>query len=617
MTATLLLSVFSLLVHRLPCPPPQESAGPLAGEQGSLSAYLDEADLYVELFDLNLVGEQIGSSGLGWLCERFAPVLAQVGERFGEGKSAVILPIDAFGDAGSWREGARSLMKVLGGFLDLDETEAVQIADCLGPRISYAFIGGSRIEGSSGGSSGGSSDKAWSAEHGSHPNWSMAFALEKDATHPIGELLLPAIARVGAPAIEIVRMPAGEGLATAWELHGKEIGETFIVLRQDLMAWTSDADFAGHLRKAPPAAPHEAASLSPLRRQRREAQASGESVWGLVDCAKLIGREMKKSEQNRLYFETLGLERMSGVNFGFSRHGNQLASRLRVDRRSHAGIWSLLRGKPCGWVTLSALTADTLACAGTTRSIGDLVRDVLDLLQWVEPSQHQVASHVLEGLKGTPLAPWLEKDAFGQESLLFVRQGIPPQALLAVPVGEPVRKHLDEIYGAAMEASVGSKAWSVESGGLSLEFKPLESDGYWTAQADSFGFAFARVENLLVVSESGLSVKSYLRARSREQLSDREKVTASVRAGMASMVQGSDAGTPAAFAHARMHAIFSSYWPAALLGLNAIGLENVDDLPDAVELAEHIGDTNLMVFDSEKGLELRGRGLLAGLCIVF
>jgi len=390
----------------------------------------------------------------------------------------------------------------------------------------------------------------------------------------------------------------------------------FLVVRPGRLAFVFERELAERLLAADPPRPRAASGgLAAARAASRE---RGELVF-----VRITGRRLARASADpeaRALLAVLGLGQLASVELGLGTRAGQLTSRLRVDPlqpRAPAPASQRARARaPEGvdWPSLDALSTDTLAVLGLARSpwqAGELVAAL----------EGSDGAKFLARLGRTPLFGALRAPgALADETLLFARAAGPGVPILyaATPATPAVDKAF-EVLGrrGARDVPLGQ--------GLLLRPRPLADGEAWVLYTEEGGrrrsvLALSRVDQTWVGSDVSAQLQSLLRQRGRERLSARAKAVLGLRAALAA--QAADAGCEpsdvVAFLHVHTPALAELLWPYAQLALQVTGaVEDPEDLPDPLDVAELLGDTTLVVLDLGDALEVHGRGLLGGLVVVF
>ncbi len=563
-------------------------------QEGALASYLDQPHLYVELFDLSALERDVRQSGIGRLASRFLPALEghlegdEVIERLG------LDPVSlGRGELSIEDALATGLARLARDELGMSERDAVRVAASLGSRVSIAY-------------------DATGNECGDG-SWAVSWSLRAGGADVVVDTLAPhvqAMAGEDAPELLVMRRE-GDGTHAAWSIEDDR--ELYVVVRPDLLALTSSESTLERLleRGSQPQGSGRVAVGSELELARAEAMRRDDSLWMWIDGALMERAAAREGKTALEVARVLGLDRIQSFQVSLSAANGQLASRLRIDKSGNDGLLGLLRGRQSEWRGLDQLTSDAFGVAGLCRSPSGLIHDLDALLERIDDTgDFDVAFATAQN---TPLVrELLAPGALGDEVVLFARPGAAgiPMVYLAMPATPQLLEDLGRLRG-------GQTAFGGE---LSLRTKELEGHTCWMlTEGGGHGLAVTTQDDTLIASYSLLALQDYMRQRSRERVEDRAQLIASLRSDLASSQRatGHSPHELAGFAHVRMEPLAEFVWPWMMMGLTMSGVEGLEDLPDAIEIAEEIGDTTLILFELDDAIELRGRGLFGGLGVLF
>jgi hypothetical protein len=588
--------VFCLSVSGGPgAPPGPGCAAPV--QDGALAGFIRSPDVYVEVSDLGRLERDLRQSGLGRLVERILPLLEESLEEHAE---AGVEPVKEFlararegGEGELWERAVRALLEELAPQVGLGPAEAARAAAALGPRVSIAV----------------QAPGEGSAKEGEPV---FGWSLRSGGAEILAGEILPRVQQALAGKIEVAPV-ALEGTARAWRLGPEDRGR-FLVLRSEMLVWTSSRDLLAALSSEPSAG---RSSETPFLAARRAGLQRGDALWCWLD-GDLVRRGAEgEGEEALAALGALGIDTIEDIVFGLSERAGQLTTRLRVSRRGHAGIFALARGARSDWRSLDALTSDTLAVAGLPHSAREVAQGVTLLAARVSPEAAAEVGSAWRELAGAPLlGALLSGDALADETLILMRPGpaLKPAGYLVLPGGPG----FDTAF-AGLDAStkLAAKGWT-------LSGKPLEGDTCWILAPEQrssgpIAMALFRQGDLALITDGAYAVKDWLRQRSREDPEARERLIRGLRASLEGEIAavGSQPEHLAGFLHVRTEALAGFLWPAVMMVLGMAGVQGFEDLPDAEEAARLLGDTMILILEDERALEVHGRGALGGLGIVF
>jgi hypothetical protein len=588
---TLLLSAALFGAGPLPVAPPP--AGPSL-EEGALAAYIDPPAVYVELFDLSRLEADVRQSGLGRLMDTFLPML----EEQMDGHADEVfdhLGIDPFDLAGgqlSWEDAiATSVARLARDELGMSEGDAVRVAASLGARFSMVVNQGAEEE----------------------EEFAAAWSLRPGGAAVILDTLVPHLETLaGEDVPQPIHVERGaDGVRAAWQVEDDEPG--YIVLRDELIAVTNSEPMMrrvlGHAASSSTGGQRRAVS-SEFHDARVGAMQRGDSLWAWIDGSAMRRSVAQEGPRAVQRFELLGLDGLENLQLALAGSEGQLTSRLRLEKRRSEGLLGLFRGRAADWRGLNELTADSIAVAGLTRPPTEVLRELVHMVAQMEDTDDVAAAWSMaesSPLLGDLLTPGM----LHGESVVFVRPGAAgiPMVYATMQAGPELRQRLDRLQD-------GTPAFHGEA---TLRIKEIGGERAWMLGDGSYGLAVQSHGDTLLASYSLLALQDYQRQRQRERADDRQALIAGVRESMrqARAATGRPASEVAGFLHVRVEPLAEMAWPWIMMGLSMSGVEGLEDLPDAVEIAEEIGDTTLILFESSNVLELRGRGLFGGLGVLF
>ena len=587
--STLLLSAALFGAGSLPSHPP---AGPNGGE-GALAAFIDPPAVYVELFDLSQLEADVRQSGLGRLMDTFLPMLEE--QMDGHAEEAFdhlgVDPMALLGGELSWEDAiATSIARLARDELGMSESDAVRVAASLGTRFSLAVEGEDDDE-----------------------EFAAAWSLRPGGATVILDTLVPHIEGVvGDDVPEPIHVERGpNGVRAAWSLEDDE--QAYIVLRDDLLSVTNSQHMMRRILGNAPSssgAGERRTVSSQFHDARVNGMQRGDSVWVWVDGVAMRRAAAEEGEDALRMLGVLGLDGVENMQLALAGSDGQLTSRLRLEKRRSDGLLGILRGRACEWNGMNNLTADSIAVAGLTRPPTEVMRELVHIVGQMEHADDVGAAWSMaesSPLLGDMLAPGM----LHGESVVFVRPGAAgiPMIYAAMQASPELKRRLDSLQD-------GTSAFHGEA---TLRVKEIGGERAWMLGDGNYGLAVQSHGDTLIASYSLLALQDYQRQRKREREGDRQALIAGVRESMrrARAATGRPASEVAGFLHVRVEPLAEMAWPWIMMGLSMGGVEGLEDLPDAVELAEEIGDTTLILFESSDVLELRGRGLFGGLGVLF
>ena len=416
---------------------------------------------------------------------------------------------------------------------------------------------------------------------------------------------------VGEHVPEPIHVERGpHGVRAAWGLDDKDV---YIVLRDDLLSITSSERMMRRILGAGSSssgAGERRAVSSEFHDARIQGMQRGDSLWVWIDGVALRRAAAQEGHEAVRMLELLGLDGVENVQIALAGSDGQLTSRVRLEKRRSDGLLGILRGGASEWSGMSQLTTDSIAVAGLTRPPTEVMRELFHLFGQLEHADEVgEAWSMAEGapLLGDLLAPGMLQG----ETVVFVRPGAAgiPMVYAAMQASPELLRRLDSLQD-------GAPAFHGEA---TLSVKQIGGERAWMLGEGSYGLAVQGHGDTLIASYSLLALQDYQRQRKRERADDRQALIVGVRASMrrARVAAGHPASEVAGFLHVRVEPLAEMAWPWIMMGLSMGGVEGLEDLPDAVELAEEIGDTTLILFESSDVLELRGRGLFGGLGVLF
>jgi hypothetical protein len=572
-------------------------ASPAGAAPQDLAAVLpSEPDLWLEVPDVDRLSAEVSATSLGRLAGLLTADLDP-----GEIALRLSLPEEALQAASSGN--ARAVLRGLALDLGLAPERADALVASLAGGLALARTPRERR----------SAELAGLA---------LSASLRPGGSLRLAEKVMPQLepgsdGRPHSSGIELLHLAREESecyAAWSWQAAG-ELPPGFVVVRPGLVVLTFERDLAERLLQIEPPGSAEASS-SALARARSVSRERGELVFARVTGERLA--RASADPEARAILGALGLEGLAGIELGVGTRAGQLTSRLRLERpapRSAPLPDEDAARPPADWSSLDLLTTDTLAVLGIARSpweVGELAARL---------TQDREASGFLQRLGRAPLFGALgAPGALREETLVFVRASGPgvPMLYAATPATSAIDKGF-QILGrrGATDVPLGK--------GLLLRRRPIVDGEAWILYADERGsprsvFALTRTEESWVGSDVSAQLQSLLRQRGRERLAARAEAVRRLRAAIAEEVAaaGSSPGAVVAFLHVRAAALTELLWPYAQLALQVTGaLDDPEALPDPLELAESLGDTTVVVLDLGDALEVRGRGLLGGLTLVF
>jgi hypothetical protein len=560
---------------------------------GALASYMDAPDVYVELFDLGALERDVRQSGIGRLAKRFMPLLEEHIEGDEVAEHLGLDPV-ALGRGDMTLEDAiaTGLARLARDELGMSEGDAVRVAASLGSRLSISFE-----------ATGDDCDDG---------DWAVSWSLRAGGADVIVDTLAPHVsAMAGEDAPELVHMErTAGGVRAAWSVEDDE--DVFVVVRSDLLAVTSsDTMVARLLGEKYESHDDRYAVGTDFELARSEVIRSGESVWVWIDGTLLRRAAAEEGEDALDAMNVLGLDRLENIQVSVSGSDGQLSSRLRLEKSGSDGLLGLLRARSSEWHGLELLTSDSFGIAGLSRSPSGLVTELAGMLAHIEDAEDvhtAVAMAQSAPLIGELLAP----GALGEETVVFARPGAAgiPMVYAAMPATGQLMNSLERLQEGA----------SAFGGELSLRRKELEGSTCWMlTEGGGHGLAVTTQGDTLIASYSLLALQDYMRQRKRESAGERDALIASVRDQMrrAQVATGNSPGDVAGFVHVRVEPLAEMVWPWMMMGMSMGGVAGLEDLPDAVEIAEEIGDTTLILFELDDAIEVRGRGLFGGLGVLF
>ena len=594
MLSTLLPLLGAALVQA-PAAPGVESNAPAGA---ALADFFDEPDAYLEFRDLRELCEDVGRSGLGELL-RLAKPLQELTLRASSDQGAVVLtPFEDLAQSAEvWDVVVRHIIERLRPEelgLEAEDVEAVCAAG--GARVSYVFRAG----------------EPWEDEPAA---WAMAWSLRPGGADALEADLLPALVELvgGSHSLRLEEDADGAGVARSYLLEGPGLGTSRLVLRDELLAWTPDEEFARILREPTRRAVPDTA----FQRARRAAAERGQSLWLWIHAPALVRRlAFVEDDTTRAVLSATGLDEIGDVTIGIDERDGQLASHSEIGRRGPSGLHALVRAAPCDWRSLEALTADTLAVAGMPRSARDVAREIGELALWIDGDAYRNLRQHWRAMECVPLlGEAFAADGLGPEFVLFARPTLSPRPLLylAAPMGTQLSATYERCDA---QADAGEL---FEGGGVRVERIADGPADFWVARHETFDhIAWTRVDGYLVLAESERAMRAYLSAREAEEPADRAATIAAVKTGLRACLLDEDPRERIGlFFHTRSGALVRRLWPLAQLGLRMKVGEAADSLPDAADLSAAVGESTLVVSEYADRLECHGRGLLAGLALVF
>ena len=560
--------------------------GAAPDEYGALAPYLDgaEPDIYLELFDLPDLERDLRDSGLARLAERCLPLLDleldvegldEAVDRLGFDPRDVLRGELSFEDAL-----ARSLYTLATEQLGVERDHALRLVASLGQRFSVALRPESERVAVS-----------WSLRGGGYTELSR-FLRQKGA-----ELA----DRLDGGLVALDPGSAGAGEAWALELEGERV---FLALRPDLLALTNDSAWA---RAVAFGAARGRGTETDLIDARLAALLSGQPVWGWFG-ARAMGA-LAGSEGELRAQTILGLDGLESLQLSLGGEGGQFVSRLRVDfdARGPRGLFDLVQPGAVPWSGLDHVTGDTLLVLGLADGPAAVARRAVDLIQSLDGATVELAlDSFLTGARDVPVLAELMDSGAGGEAVFFLRSGAAglPTPYLVLPAEARLLERLAALDPAG-EAAVEHR----------LKLQQLDGRPCWSIGSGMEGLALTHVGDTVIAAQSAFALKDYLRQLDRE--GERSPVGPLPALRGAIEARSSNTRRLIGFAHVRVEPLAESVWPWLMLGLNASGAEGLEDLPDAFEFAEEIGDTTLLLFEDDTGLELHGRGLFGGLGVLF
>jgi len=567
-------------------------ATPSALGDGALAGYIDPPGIYLELFDLSKLEADVRQSGLGRLMDAFGPLLE--GHMDGHAEEACerlgFDPLALARGQVSWEDAlATGVARIARDELEMSEGDAVRVAASLGSRFSLAAAGGD------------------------DGDFAVAWSLRPGGAEALLNTLVPHLAsHAGDDAPEPIRVERGpHGVRAAWKLD-----DGFAVLRDDLLAITNSAETMNRILEEASASAADSGGgarqvvSSDFHDARMRGMQRGDGLWAWIDGTALRRSAARDGAEAVRVLQLLGLDGVEHMELALAGSDGQLTSRLRVEKRRSEGLLGLVRGRACEWNEMGRLTADTIAVAGLTRPPTDVLRELVHIAAQTEGGDGVGNAWAMAEdapLLGDLLAPGMLQG----ESLVFVRPGAAgiPMVYAALHASPELKRRL----GALQE---GGSAFDGEA---TLRIKDIGGQRAWMLGDGNYGLAVQGQGDTLIVSYSLLALQDYQRQRERERGEDRQVLIAGVRRALEGARAGADrpASELAGFLHVRVEPLAELGWPWLMMALSMSGVEGLEDLPDAVEIAEEIGDTTLLLFESSDVLELRGRGLFGGLGVLF
>jgi len=568
----------------------------------SLSDYIEAPEVYFELFDLGALERDVRATGLGRMSTQLLPFFEQgLDEADMPDEVATIVRgtlVPMLGGDLSWEDGiATTIADVLEFKLGMASSDAVSVAAAVGARMSFAM------------------DLDFGAgDQGEH--WAMAWALRPGGDAAITDLLLPRIAQeakvnLAEKTVHLER--DASGAYGAWS-----VDEGLVVVRPGIMAMVSDRAMADRLLNGAVADDYATGSRRPVVTQfqmkRNDAMGQNNRAWLFVSGDLGAVKLEQEGEQERAAAEALGLDLMGDFEASLSTQNGQMLSRVRIEKRGPGGLLGLARGRAAEWKHLKMLTADSLVVAGIPQSPSVLIGDLTGLIAKAEATAggSDVAMVGAMMQQNPILSALSDRGAFQDESVLFVRPGAAgiPMVYLAAGASPSLEQALADLAG-----------YEVAGAMMSVRTKEIDGQPAWIVSTPDmgkqWGLALMRRDEGVIASYSLLALQAYARQRSREHVEDRDALISGVRAQLAAGLRSGASANVAGFCHVRVEPLAEWVWPMALMGLSMSGVEGIEDLPDAVELAEQIGDTTLILYEFDDHIEMWGRGLLGGLGILF
>lgn len=576
------------------------------GDGTSLADYIEAPEVYFELYDITAFEQAVRGTGLGRLTAHLLPIVQQgldeadLPDEAAEVVHGTLLPV--LGGELSWEEGiAVTVASGLESEVGMTSGDAVSVAAAIGSRLSFAmekdFTAGGEGEG----------------EH-----WAMAWSLRPGGDVAITDILLPHLAaKAGADidAEQIHMERSAAGVFGAWK-----VDDGIVVVRPGLMAAVSDRGMANRLlgnasSGSAGGSGGRRAVVTQFQLKRSDSIATGDRAWLYVN-GDLCAHECENGpEEQRAVMEALGIHRLGDFEAGIGAKHGQMVTRMRLEKRGSGGLISLVRGRAATWKNMRLLTADTLVVGGLPQSPSVAIGDITNLINAAATAAGDGGELADLGalIQANPvLASLSDRGAFTNETLLFVRPGA---------AGIPMVYLAAEATPALDHALSNLTEYEVSGGMLRVRTKQIDGQPAWmitTAESGKqWGLAVMRRDGAVIGSYSLLALQDYARQRGREYVEERQALIESVHTQLTTSMRPGSASNLAGFLHVRVEPLAEWVWPMALMGLSMSGVAGLEDLPDAVELAEQIGDTTLLLYDFDDRVEVWGRGLLGGLGIIF
>jgi hypothetical protein len=413
--------------------------------------------------------------------------------------------------------------------------------------------------------------------------------------------------------VELARENAETRAAWRWPLAPAR-ASGFLVVRGGLAAWCFQREVALQLLHAEPGKQSTAAlALGPSRTQSR---ARSERILLRLQGGRL--EDLTHDSDVSLMMAALGLDGLRSFELGLRIEQGELVSRLRFEGAGPAveGAARDAQASATTWSSLDVLPADALVVLGVRQSPWALARGIAAFLSATDHGAH---SRIVERFAAVPFFAILaQPGVLRDETLLFARPAgsVVPMVYLATPqtpgFSEPFRKIVargdrDVLLGSELrlqrKSAAGLDAWVL------FDDQPDKSRSL---------FSLASFEDTWVLSDVSAHLHNLAQHRTRERLTVREENVAAVRAALLARVSASGHAPSrmSAFLHVRSTPIVEFAWPYAQMVLQYSGaVEDPEDLPDAFEVGELLGDTTLVVFDLDGAVEVWGSGLLGGLAL--
>ena len=594
-----------------------QGSGPSGADQAApgarvLADWAPHALVYVELPDLERMEADLAGSSLARLWERVGPALGGLLETAhahaaagGLDDEVALRALELAREGFKPRAALEAAGRHMASELGLPEEQGARLMASLEGPLSACVL-------------------AHSSESGAQSlSMALASGLQAGASVWIAENVMAHLERADGSAghakLELLSMerPAKDEVRALWRLAAAEGQEQYLVLRPRMLAWSSGRGFAQELLAA--AAPSDTGVLAQARRVSRE---RNEFLW-----ARISGDALRADPDSLRTLEAAGLEKLEHVLVGLGVERGQLATRVRLQGLSKNGLASLLTASKATWSGLELITADTLAVAGLPRNLREIVTLLPGIATALNPAAGAEMQALLSQVMSDPLfQPLFAPETLLGETILFVRPGaamtpMPYLALAAAPRIE-VALAQAEAEVARIDAEL-ARARALQPPppalppGRVVRVRELGGERCLVISAspkrNAPSIAFLRAGPGLLVSNSSFSIENWLRQRGRERIASREELVASLRTAPGSTPP---AGELVAFVHVRTQPLVEWVWPVLMMGVKLAGASDLEGMPDAVDVADMLGDTRWRLYRDGDALELRASGLLGGWFLV-